>query len=141
MVAELTNVESLITGAQTRLTAIEHSRRTNSCKTIKAMKNLADLYITAKRYSEAEPVLLQIIRIQQSLFGIQNIAIADTLISLGDLYDLEKSFDAAEGMYARAALIIRSSRADNASELFAQVLLRLHHVFRVLEKMDKAKRV
>ena len=93
-----------------------------------ALRNLASFYFFQGRYDDAEPLIGESIRIQESVLGAAHPAVAASLYDLASLYTARERFDAAEPLVERALSITRRTLGpDNrymadGFDLYANVL-------------------
>lgn len=66
------------------------------------LNNLAYLYYTQGRYSEAEPIYQHVLEIDQRLLGNEHLNIAGDLNNLATLYYDQGRYDKAEPLFRRA---------------------------------------
>lgn len=132
-------VESMVESARLRLADTIFYWGEDSCREIKALQHLADLCVALGRHNEAKLLYWRILYIQQRKYGHTNIVLADTWLSLGELYELEQSLESAERMYEQGLFIVDSHTNSHSSDLFGEFLLRLYNAFQANGKNADAE--
>jgi len=82
-----------------------------------SLYKLAGLYWEQKKYAEAEPLLKQVLAIQEKEKGQAALETADALDALAGLYEEQRNYAAAEPLYERALAIYRSKYNPNAENI------------------------
>src|SRR5262249_50688748 len=82
-----------------------------------ALNNLAMLYLTQRRYADAEPLLKRSLAIREKALGPDHPNLAVLLNKLASLYDEQARYAAAEPLHKRA-LAIYEKIHSNAVQAF-----------------------
>lgn len=93
-----------------------------------ALRNLASFYFHQGRYDDAEPLITESIRIQETVLGSAHPAVAASLYDMASLYTARERFEAAEPLVERALSITRRTLGPDNSymadgfDIYANVL-------------------
>ena len=86
-----------------------------------SLNNLADLYESQGRYSEAEPLYMQALELRKRLLGEEHADVANSLNHLAGLYEYQGRYSEAEPLYAQALALrkrlLGEEHADVANSL------------------------
>ncbi|WP_287170587.1 MULTISPECIES: tetratricopeptide repeat protein [unclassified Microcystis] len=78
-----------------------------------SLNNLAALYDSQGRYTEAEPLYLQALDLRKQLLGDNHPLVALSLNNLAYLYDSQGRYTEAEPLYLEAINIFRERLGEN----------------------------
>jgi tetratricopeptide (TPR) repeat protein len=70
-----------------------------------SLTRLADLYCRAKMYQNMEPVLVEALRIRESLHGVDHPSVSSDIKNLAQLYAVQGKYSEAEALFKRAIAI------------------------------------
>ena len=91
------------------------------------LSNLAYLYYSQGRYSEAEPLLVQALALRKRLLGEEHPDVAESLNNLAELYRSQGRYSEAEPLYEQALALrkrlLREEHSDVAESLNNLALL------------------
>jgi len=99
-----------------------------------SLTKLADLYCRAKVYSKMEPVLIEALRIRESLYGREHTSVATELKNIAQLYLVQERYDLAEPLLDRAIAI----RSKNLGPSHAKVLDVQELLARLMKKTNRS---
>lgn len=85
----------------------------NSLKVAISINNLAGLYMSQKKYKEAELLLEDALKIRENALGSDHPGVALSLCNLACLYDKQDRNAGAESLYKRALCIWEKASVDN----------------------------
>jgi tetratricopeptide (TPR) repeat protein len=77
------------------------------------LNNLAGIYDSQGRYSEAEPLYLDVLEMKRRLFTGDHPAVATSLNNLASLYDNQGRYSEAEPLYLDALAMFERTRGTN----------------------------
>jgi tetratricopeptide (TPR) repeat protein len=101
---------------------------------------LGRLLLHAKRYAEAEPVLLQTLKMQEERYGADHLLVADSLVNLAKTYVSEGRLSAAEPLYKRAIAICEKQTPPCNGQL-AVALSMYAELLEKMKRTDEAKQL
>lgn len=101
---------------------------------------LGRLLLHAKRYSEAEPVLLQTLKMQEERYGADHALVANSLVNLARTYVSEGRLSAAEPLYKRAIAVCEKLTPPSNGQL-AVALSMYAELLEKLKRTDEAKQL
>lgn len=130
-------VDDMIHAAQKKVASMQSCWGKAHPKLIKALQNLADLYLVLARFDEAKPIYRRIVEIQYTLYGPKYPGIAESLLSLGELYEAASDFDSAVQFYVAGIWILDHNDDCIASDTLGRLLLKLYGAYRVKGNMVK----
>lgn len=98
----------------------------------------------AKRYAEAEPVLLQALTMQEKRYGVDEMIVSSSLMNLAQLFVAEGKLDEAEPLYKRAIAICEkhapagNSQLAGALNMYAQLLEKMKRTDEARQMYEKS---
>lgn len=99
---------------------------------------LEGLYRMEGRVSDAEPVLQQVLAVQERVLGPKHIKLADTLVELASVYQDEGKYPDAELLY-QCAIVIQEENSGPDDPHLIGMLTRYAELLRQLGQPDKAQ--
>ncbi|CCI34922.1 Kinesin light chain (fragment) [Microcystis aeruginosa PCC 9701] len=78
-----------------------------------SLNNLAHLYESQGRYTEAEPLYLEALDLRKRLLGDNHPSVATSLNNLAELYNSQGRYTEAEPLYLEAINIFRERLGEN----------------------------
>lgn len=105
-----------------------------------SLGNLAKLYISQGKYTEAEPLSAQALDIMEKSFGSNDQYVAVALNNLASIYDVQGRYVEAEPLYVRAMGILEKARGSEHPDV-ASVGANLAHFYTKLGKYAEAEQL
>lgn len=108
---------------------------------------LGRLLVHAKRYAEAEPVVLQALQMQEKRYGADSPMVANSLASLARLYVFEGKLSEAEPLYKRAIVICENLTPPSTGQLagalsmYAELLEKLKRPAEAKQMYERSERL
>ncbi|MBP9089442.1 tetratricopeptide repeat protein [bacterium] len=131
-------IDKAIVAAQQQIRQIKQAGGSDSVAVADALTKLADLYCRKEQLSEMEPLLVEALRIRESICGSAHLSVSTELKNLGRLYYFKKRYDLAEP-YLRRALSIREATLGQFHSYVADVAEWLAKVYRKTARVEEAK--
>ncbi len=103
--ARVDPLENAIKDWQLQIRRIKQNSGNESTAVADALTKLADLYCRREQLNEMEPLLIEALRIRESICGITHLSVSTDLKNLGRLYYFKQRFDLAEPLLKRAMSI------------------------------------
>ncbi|MBD1874065.1 tetratricopeptide repeat protein [Nodosilinea sp. FACHB-131] len=103
-----------------------------------SLNNLALVYESQGRYSEAEPLYKEGILLEEKLFGKEHPNLARSLNNLAELYRAQGRYNEAEALY-QEALALRRQLPDAADSLVASILNNLALLYNLQGRYSEAE--
>lgn len=131
-------IDKAIVAAQLQVRQIKQTGGSDTVAVADALTKLADLYCRKEQLSEMEPLLVEALRIRESICGSSHLSVATDLKNLGRLYYFKQRYDLAEP-YLKRALSIREATLGHYHSYVADVAEWLAKVYRKTGRLDEAK--
>lgn len=131
-------IDKAIVAAQLQVRQLKQTGGSDTVAVADALTKLADLYCRKEQLSEMEPLLVEALRIRESICGSSHLSVATDLKNLGRLYYFKQRYDLAEPYFKRA-LSIREASLGRYHSYVADVAEWLAKVFRKTGRVDEAQ--
>jgi tetratricopeptide (TPR) repeat protein len=131
-------IDKAIVAAQLQIRQIKQTGGSDTVAVADALTRLADLYCRKEQLSEMEPLLVEALRIRESICGSAHLSVATDLKNLGSLYYFKQRYDLAEPNLKRA-LSIREATLGHYHSYVADVAEWLAKVYRKTGRAEEAK--
>jgi tetratricopeptide (TPR) repeat protein len=131
-------IDKAIVAAQQQIRQIKQTGGSDSVAVADALTKLADLYCRKEQLSEMEPLLVEALRIRESICGSAHLSVSTDLKNLGRLYYFKQRYDLAEP-YLKRALSIREATLGQYHSYVADVAEWLAKVYRKTARAEEAK--
>lgn len=131
-------IDKAIVAAQLQIRQIKQTGGSDSVAVADALTKLADLYCRKEQLNEMEPLLVEALRIRESICGSSHLSVATDLKNLGRLYYFKQRYDLAEP-YLKRALSIREATLGHYHSYVADVAEWLAKVFRKTDRLQEAQ--
>lgn len=131
-------IDKAIVAAQQQIRQIKQTGGSDSVAVADALTKLADLYCRKEQLSEMEPLLVEALRIRESICGSVHLSVSTDLKNLGRLYYFKQRYDLAEP-YLKRALSIREATLGQYHSYVADVAEWLAKVYRKTARAEEAK--
>lgn len=129
--------ENVYQSALKRIEKTEMAWGKSHIKLVSDLRNLAELFFVFGDFEKAKPLYWRILDIQQNAkTGLLNPEIADTLLSLGEIYEAGKDLARAEQLF-QAALGILAKNDITGSEMEIRILLKLYAIIKMTNQDEK----
>ena len=103
--ARIDPLDNAIKDWQLQIRRIKQNSGNDSTAVADALTKLADLYCRREQLNEMEPLLIEALRIRESICGSTHLSVSTDLKNLGRLYYFKQRFDLAEPLLKRAMSI------------------------------------
>lgn len=131
-------IDKAIVAAQQQIRQIKQTGGSDSVAVADALTKLADLYCRKEQLSEMEPLLVEALRIRESICGSAHLSVSTDLKNLGRLYYFKQRYDLAEP-YLKRALSIREATLGQYHSYVADVAEWLAKVYRKTARVEEAE--
>ncbi len=121
-----------------KLTKDRHHESHECWKLAQAQHELAIIYKDIGQFEKAESLYQKSLEITEKSLGDQNINVAFSLASLGNLYLLQKKYKKAEPLYRRALTIVEKERGKDHPSI-ADILNSQGELYRLEGNYEKAE--
>jgi serine/threonine protein kinase len=126
--------ESLLQGA---IALAEKASETENAQQSAACTDLADLYLMTNRVAAAEIFYMRALKINHSIYGVDHLAVADSMEKVGLALKILARYPEAENMML-CSLKIRTKLCSAKSEHLAASYTNLGLLYRLMNRLDEA---